>query len=221
MPTFRGNTATAMNNRRLSGAAAASMTSPGHNSISHIQTSPNQFLMSHSNFLPNQPQMIPSYSSAIPPSGHRSSTPVAFEGIPLDVLAAAVSNFRPNGYNYNLPPPSQPIRPHHHQQQQQVKVNITTTTSNSNVGFTDRNRLAPIRTPSPPLFTEQSSSGKLLPSLKALAQVASIGMEQLMENAGEDKTKNFNPRENLKFSSTETTNLVAPNDTCLSARRPW
>lgn len=188
-PSFRGNTATAMNNRRLAAAASS------------IQTSPNQFMMSHQNFLPNQPQTIPSY-----PQQQQQHRPVinSLEGIPLDILAAAVSNFRPNGYNYHMqqssvrsPPPPPLLLP----------------TPNPS----ERNRLAPIRTSSPPSTSpimDNNSSFAKLPSLKALAQVASIGMEM---EAGKNR------RNSASAEATSSTNSVAPNENSnsVSARRPW
>ena len=213
--TYRGNTAAAMNAKRMAAATG-------------VNVSMSQY-SGPAGFLPTQPQKIPPNNY---PMTQRSN-----EAIPLDILASAVSNFRPNGYNYYMhpgnginrsvatPQPQAPTQAHaqamqaaaaqlHQQQQQQI----------------NRNRLAPLRTPSPP-STETGATTKL-PSLKALAQVASIGMEMeqqikrsnsLIETSGV-KGEKYLP-EVRRFSAAElgSTNIAVPNSaaTSVAAHRPW
>ena len=205
--SYRGNTAATMHAKRTATIASSIPISQ--------YTGP-------TNFLPTQPQNIPQYPM----------TPRNNEAIPLDILASAVSNFRPNGYNYYMAPMNrtlispQPQQPQSHAQVQTPNAQAIQVASR--LQQINRNRLAPLRTPSPPA---NYSSNTKLPSLKALAQVASIGME--MEQQLQIKRSNSMFESGVKggekylpevrrFSTTEVSanNISAPNSAA-TAHRPW
>lgn len=212
---YRGNTAAAMHAKRM--ASSASVATSG---IPFSQyTGP-------VNFLPTQPQKIPQY-----PVAPRTAN----EALPLDILASAVSNFRPNGYNYYMTPAAtKNNRPLMTPQPQQPQIQPHVIQAAAQLQQINRNRLAPLRTPSPP--SSDSSNTTKLPSLKALAQVASIGMEMEFQvkrsnsmfetgSGGGDKGEKYLP-EVRRFSASEVSganNISAPNSASTSntARRPW
>jgi hypothetical protein len=215
---YRGNTAAAMHAKRMTSSSVT-----GSIPISQY-TGP-------ANFLPTQPQNIPQYSMA--PRNNN-------EAISLDILASAVSNFRPNGYNYYLTTqaggmnrPLMAPQPQPRLQSAQAQAQAQAIQATAHLQQMNRNRLAPLRTPSPP--SSDSPSTKL-PSLKALAQVASIGMEMeqqqlqvkrsnsMFESGVKGSAEKYLP-EVRRFSATEvgTNNISAPNSaaTSIAARRPW
>lgn len=193
---YRGNTAAAMNAKRMAAAVQAGM----HNFVVNLSPPP-----------PNQPQNIPTYPQ------QQQAQAQAHQAIPLDILASAVSKFRPNGYNYYMKPPT----PVQQQQQQQVFYSLHAV---------NRNRLAPLRAASPPSDTPETK----LPSLKDLAQVASLGMTELDHQiqGQQQRSKSFSieavENESVKlpatrrYSSAEvvSNNAAAPNSSS-STRRPW
>lgn len=220
MPSYRGNTAAAINAKRMATAAAAAAQGQAIQQ-SFIPGSSDGFSLP-----PSQPLKIPAYNAQ---SHSQSHSQPQSSSIPLDILASAVSNFRPNGYNYYMQVPSgrnsssPPLHP--------PQMN--------------RNRLAPLRTVSPP-----SSTSTTLPSLKALAQVASIGMEQLEcastpfpttqrsksltemivdESSSMKFNRRFSAIEQSSASSfsvsaaNSNSNVTAPNNSSSTAslRRPW
>ena len=215
--SYRGNTAATMHAKRVSSSQCTRSFLPGSSQPGFPVPPPP----------PSQPQKIPSYHTMRP------------ESIPLDVLASAVSNFRPNGYNYYMQPPSLI--------QRQTPTPLQNVTSNPN-------RLAPLRTPPPPSTSSDSSINPKLPSLKALAQVASlgIGMEQekvshshfhslfhkfqpqtfpaiqiqrskslaeipQMDHSASEKVRRFS---SIETSGGVNFNTQAPNNSS-STRRPW
>ena len=196
---YRGNTAAAMNAKRMAAAVQAGM----HNFVVNLSPPP------------NQPQNIPTYPQ------QQQQQAQAHQAIPLDVLASAVSKFRPNGYNYYMKPPT-PIQ----QQKQQVFY-----PSQQQVHAINRNRLAPLRAASPPSDTPETK----LPSLKDLAQVAALGMTELDQIQGQtqqvQRSKSFSveatENESVKlpatrrYSSTEVSNNAAAPNSSSSTRRPW
>ena len=209
---YRGNTAAAINAKRIAAAHSQIINSNG-NFVTNTITTP---------LPPNQPQNIPSYQQYL-----RSDN--VNEGIPLDVLASAVSNFRPNGYNYFMRPPTptsqgQQWYPH------QLPNSNSTAVNAAQAQMINRNRLAPLRTASP---LSDSPDLTKLPSLKALAQVASIGMIELDQHSPQlQRSKSFSIEADAtelsklmtstrRFSSVEVSNnAVAPNSST-STRRPW
>lgn len=204
----RGNTAAAINTKRMNSASAGTMFTPGSSQPGFLPPAP--------------PQKIPSYPVSSAPSPQYYSTAGRSpnnETMPLDVLASAVSNFRPNGYNYFL---SQ-------QQQQMIQRSIMMTPGPQQQvqpplhpsHVSNINRLPPLRTPSPPSSLNTSNSPATLPSLKDLAQVASIGMEieqrrsKSLVDAQVPADKFLPP---VRRFSAEVSNNAAPNS---AARRPW
>lgn len=209
MNTYRGNTAAAMNAKRLSVGFI-----PGAGGSSQTTSFPVQG-QGQAPPPPNQPQKIPSYNN-----NNFSSAPRG-EAISLDILASAVSNFRPNGYNYYMKAPP----------------NRVPTMVSPDLQVNNRNRLAPLRTPSPPTTASIALETIKLPSLKDLAQVASIGIEQFDQPQIQQRSKSLveilppsttnNSKIQRRFS-TETSvisnlNVNAPNNhsSTASLRRPW
>lgn len=207
----RGNTAAAISANRTSAAAGAHFM-PGSAQPGFLPPAP--------------PQKIPSYPVSVPtvhyfPPAGRSTTPNSNQSsssMPLDVLASAVSNFRPNGYNYFIgQQPSMMQRPvmttPGSQQQVQPQQHPSSQISN-------RNRLAPLRTPSPP-SSSTTPVNATLPSLKDLAQVASLGME-IEQRRSKSLTETQIPVEKflppVRRFSAEVSNTSAPN---AAVRRPW
>lgn len=200
---YRGNTAAAMNAKRMASAQAqlmSSMTTTANGNYTKISNGNFGQLMMPP---PSQPQSIPSY--------HQNPNQ-------LDVLASAVSKFRPSGYNYFMKPPSPPAQQYHGNQ---------LTYQNQNVPI-NRNRL-------PPLRTESASSEfpAKLPSLKDLAQVAVTELDHHHHHHNpQQRSKSFSVESETdsttklpirRFSSAETVsnNVPAPNSSAASTRRPW
>ena len=197
---YRGNTAATMNAKRMA--------------VAHAQVQGIINSNSNGNFPPppNQPQNIPQY-----PRGAGN------EAIPLDILASAVSKFRPSGYNYYMKPPTPTMPP---QQGHWF---------NNNPGpppqVINRNRLAPLRASSPPSDTPEASCPVTmkLPSLKDLAQVASIGMTELNHTNQRSKSFSIDPPESepaklpiiRRYSSAEVSNNAAAPNSSTTTRRPW
>ena len=225
--SYRGNTAAAINNKRIGAANGNNVFIPGSSQPGFI--------------LPPQPQKIPTF----PPSQFNKNGLVqqrvgtggggGGDSLPLDILASAVSNFRPNGYNYFPPPQSQaqinsPIN--HNSMNYNYNPSNSDTNNNANTNLISlsqipTNRLAPLRsvnnsTSNSPLFspdsTEKIKSFKL-PSLKDLAQVASCSLGKELKNLSECSVS----ADHLNLISsriTTTSNSLAPNvHNC--NRRPW
>lgn len=98
---------------------------------------------------PPTPQIIPFLSAPMMPSPS-SSAAVSSPHLPLDLLASAVSNFRPNGYSYYPPNRLAPL-----------------TTGGSPILSPQNRAVSPAASPN-----MNGSGSEKLPSLKALAQVA-------------------------------------------------
>lgn len=233
--SYRGNTAAAINNKRIGVANGNNVFMPGSSQPGFV--------------LPPQPQKIP----AFPPSQFNNNGYVqqqrvgtgvgSGDSLPLDILASAVSNFRPNGYNYFPQPQSQSqmISPINHINYNYNSSNSDTNSnahSNTNNSITNslsqipRNRLAPLRTVSnstsnSPLVSPDSAEkikSFKLPSLKDLAQVAScsLGRELNASIKVESSVSSLSADHLHLISSSITTssNTLAPNAHNCN-RRPW